>query len=142
MVGFPYDDLNAWRGPYPAEVFASQFEKVASGWQKGITELRSVTGSAATEDQRLALAAGLHFESVANQARFILARAAGRRDEMARIARSEARLARALYDLTLDDSRIGFESSNQYYYMPLDLVEKVVNCESIAAGLVERSTKP
>ncbi len=142
MVGFPYDDLNAWRGPYPAEVFASQFEKVASGWQKGITELRSVTGSAGIEDQRLALAAGLHFESVANQARFILARAASRRDEMARIARSEARLARALYDLTLDDSRIGFESSNQYYYMPLDLVEKVVNCESIAAGLVDRSTKP
>jgi hypothetical protein len=71
MVGFPYDDLNAWRGPYPAEVFASQFEKVASGWQKGITELRSVTGSAGIEDQRLALAAGLHFESVANQARFI-----------------------------------------------------------------------
>jgi len=84
----------------------------------------------------------LHFESVANQARFILARDAGRRDEIARIARSEARIARALYDLTLDDSRIGFESSNQYYYMPLDLVEKVVNCESIAAGLAGRSTKP
>ena len=61
---------------------------------------------------------------------------------MARIARSEARLARALYELALDDSRIGFESSNQYYYMPLDLVEKVVNCESIAAGLVDHSTKP
>jgi len=26
--------------------------------------------------------------------------------------------------------------------MPLDLVEKVVNCESIAAGLAGRSTKP
>ncbi len=138
MVGFPYDDLNAWRGPYPAEVFASQFEKVCNGWQRGLTELRAVTGSAATEDQRLAQAAGLHFESVANQARFILARNAGRHDEMARIAMSEARIARALYDLTLDDSRIGFESSNQYYYMPLDLVEKVVNCELIAKGFVER----
>jgi len=137
-----YDDLNAWRGPYPAEAFASQLEKVSSGWLRGVTELRGVTGSAGTEHQRLALAAGLYFESVANQARFILARDAGRRDEMARIARSEARLARALYDLALDDSRIGFESSNQYYYMPLDLVEKVVNCESIAAGLVDHSTKP
>ena len=47
-------------------------------------------------------------------------------------------IARALYDLTLDDLCIGFESSNQYYYRPLDLVEKVVNCESIAAGLVDR----
>jgi len=137
MVGFPYGDLNAWRGPYPAGVFASQFEKVSLGWQRGVAELRGVTGSAATEDQRLALAAGLHFESVANQARFILARAAGRRDQMARIARSEAGIARALYDLALDDSRLGFEPSDQYYYMPLDLVENVVNCEFIAAGLVD-----
>ncbi len=51
-------------------------------------------------------------------------------------------IARALYDLTLDDSRIGSESSNPYYYMPLDLVERVVNCEFIAAGLVDHSTRP
>ena len=35
MTGIPYDDLKAWRGPYPAEVFAAQFEKVAQGWQLG-----------------------------------------------------------------------------------------------------------
>ena len=29
------------------------------------------------------------------------------------------------------DSRIGFEASNQYYYVPLDLVEKVVNCRDL-----------
>ncbi len=141
MVGFPYDDLNAWRGPYPPEVFASQFEKVARGWQAGMGELRGVSGTAALEDQRLAQAASLHFASAANQARFVLARSAGRRDEMARIARGEAELARALYDLTLDDSRIGFEASNQYYYMPLDLVEKVINCEYIAKRADDPSTK-
>ena len=36
MTGIPYDDLTAWRGPYPAEVFAAQFEKVAAGWLSGI----------------------------------------------------------------------------------------------------------
>ncbi len=131
MVGFPYDDLNAWRGPYPAEVFASQFEKLSRGWQGGVAQLQGVPGAVAAADLKLARAAGLHFESVANQARFLMARDAGRRDEMARIARREAALARALYDLTLDDSRIGFEASNQYYYLPLDLVEKAVNCELI-----------
>ncbi len=144
MVGFPYDDLNAWRGPYPAEVFASQFEKVARGWQEGVSRLKAVSGSTAVEDLRLAQAAGLHFASVANQARFVLARTAGRRDEMASIARGEAELARSLYDLTLDDSRIGFEASNQYYYMPLDLVEKVINCEFLAkrlAGLSYPATR-
>lgn len=28
MTGIPYDDVNSWRGPYPADVFAAQFEKV------------------------------------------------------------------------------------------------------------------
>ena len=31
MWGIPYDDLNGWRGPYPPEVFAGQFEKMAQG---------------------------------------------------------------------------------------------------------------
>ena len=33
--------------------------------------------------------------------------------------------------MTKADSRIGFEASNQYYYLPLDLVEKVINCDYI-----------
>jgi hypothetical protein len=37
-------------------------------------------------------------------------------------------LARQLYALVREDSRIGFEPSCQYFYLPLDLVEKVVNC--------------
>jgi hypothetical protein len=142
MVGFPYDDLNGWRGSYPAEVFAGQFAKVAAGWLRGVSKFTEVTGSPGTEDQRLAQAAGLHFASTANQARFILARDTGRREDMARLARAEAGVARVLYDLTLQDSRIGFESSNQYYYVPLDLVEKVVNCEFIAAGLAAGSKAP
>jgi hypothetical protein len=35
------------------------------------------------------------------------------------------------FTLTCEDSRIGFEASNHYYYLPLDLVEKVVNCRHI-----------
>jgi hypothetical protein len=30
--------------------------------------------------------------------------------------------------LTQEDSRIGFEASNQYVYVPLDLAEKIINC--------------
>ena len=41
---------------------------------------------------------------------------------------SEIALARQLLTLTREDSRIGFEPSCQYFYLPLDLVEKVVNC--------------
>jgi hypothetical protein len=31
MTGIPYDDLDGWRGPYPADTLAAQFAKVAEG---------------------------------------------------------------------------------------------------------------
>jgi hypothetical protein len=46
-------------------------------------------------------------------------------------AADELQLARRLYSLSKNDSRIGFEASNQYHYLPLDLVEKVVNCQYV-----------
>lgn len=151
MVGFPFDDVKGWSAVYPPEVTAGQFEKIAGGWQGGLDALGSVmdhadtpTGKAnAEEDRRVAEAAWLHFRSVANQIRFTLARdglqssgASGggqdaHRQAIQKAAREEMKIARRLFDLTREDSRIGFEASNHYYYFPLDLVEKVVNCEHV-----------
>ena len=78
------------------------------------------------------------FRSSANQVRFILRATDSRRDEMIRLLDAEAELAAELLPLTLEDSRIGFESSNQYYYTPLDLVEKVINCEYLKSVLAGR----
>ena len=50
------------------------------------------------------------------------------RAELRRCLESELALARQLFTITREDSRIGFEPSCQYFYLPLDLVEKVVNC--------------
>ena len=149
MWGIPYDHLTGWRGPYPPEVFATQFEKVAAGWEAGIAELREAvdrTPPDRREDVRadlyFAQAAGICFQSVANQTRFVVARDTladpggtlspedrrRLRNEIRRLLESEIVLAKRLYTLTRKDSRIGFEPSCQYFYLPLDLVEKVVNC--------------
>ncbi len=149
MWGIPYDDLEGWRGPYPPEVFAAQFEKIANGWRPGIEELRKAVNKTPPEqreevqaDLRYAQAAAIHFQSMANQARYVAARdaiaegtgtlAAEERNrlltEIRQILKSEIVLAHQLFRLTLEDSRIGFEPSCQYFYLPLDLVEKVINC--------------
>ena len=154
MVGFPYDHLDGWRGGYPAEVFAGQFEKVAEGWQAGLEAMQRVVDH--TGDERRATAAGdlrvaraiqLHFASVAQQARFVMARdalaaddldddtRAGLRDELLAIAAAEIETAVALYPIAKADSRIGYEASNHYFYVPQDLVEKVVNCEYLREEL-------
>ena len=149
MVGFPYDDVAGWRGIYPVEVLAGQFETMASGWQAGLTAFAAALDKIAEPDRRalagrdlgVAQAVGLHFDSVANQIRFITARDAllsgslspaereAQRAAIRTILAREIDNAERLFALTRDDPRIGFEASNHYYYLPWDLVEKVVNCE-------------
>ncbi len=158
MWGIPYDDLDGWRGPYPPEVFAAQFEKMAAGWRSGLVELQAAVEKAppdcrkdAQADLRVARAAAIHFQSVANQARFVLARDALAKPlnalppeqrhrfqvEIKRRLKSETDLARQLFTLVREDSRIGFEPSCQYFYLPLDLVEKVVNCRWVLEHVEE-----
>lgn len=152
MTGFPYDDLDAWRSIYPPEVFAQQLEKVADGFARTLSELNAATAAAgenaATQRRefesecRVAEAAGIHFRSTANQARFVIARravlaaksageAAPHAAVLERVLKDEIGLARRLHQLQSGDSRFGFEASNQYFYVPVDLVEKVVNCRDL-----------
>ncbi len=152
MTGIPYDDLDGWRGPYPADVFARQFAKMAEGWAEGLPDLGAAAAAApavgrdaAQSELRIARAAHLHFASVANQARFTTLRnrildtkkppapeeRAGMVAEAMRIVADESRLAVELLALARTDSRIGFEAANQYFYLPIDLMEKAVSCDFI-----------
>ncbi len=152
MIGFPYDDVDRWRGPYPPDVFANQFAKLAAGWKDGLPEMRQAIRKAppdkvadARAELRFAETAQLHFRSVANQTRFTIARNAllakdkpltpdarnALIEEIRQTAQDEIFVARRLFTLAQEDSRIGFEASNQYYYLPVDLAEKVLNCRYI-----------
>ena len=52
MVGFPYDNVSSWCPPYSPEVFATQFERLAAGWQTGLDALQlAVAGTPA--DKRI-----------------------------------------------------------------------------------------
>jgi hypothetical protein len=151
MIGFPYDDLTGWRGPYPSHIFAGQFEKLSLEWKAGLRLLEQVVRRApparqsdAKADLRYAKAAYCHFQSTANQVRFVMARDALAKpdasataqkilqQQLRQVLSDEVELARDLLALTCEDSRIGFEASNDYYYLPQDLVEKMLNCRYLA----------
>ena len=154
MVGIPYDDLKGWSSLYTPEILAEQFEKVATTWEAGLGHFEKAV-DAASGDQRvtaeadlgLARAVYLHFASVGNQIRFILARDALRqpdlspndqqelREQIQRLLDHEITLARKLFTIARNDSRIGFEASNHYFYVPVDLVEKVINCDFLKRHL-------
>lgn len=150
MVGYPYDHLDGWRSVYPADVFVDQLAKAASGMAEAVAAFReAVAGIAVDAAGRRALdreidvgeAASIIYASAANQCRFIKARdaiaeaPAADRAAIASALREllvrEIDLAKRLYAIQRRDARIGFEATNHYFFVPMDLVEKTVNCEDL-----------
>lgn len=146
MILYPYDDLKKWLGPYSPEVARQQFDKLTRLWEKGLAQFRQALphvpkerAALARKDLGIAETCWLHYRSVANQIQFyrlreqLAAASPAVRSilisEMKQIARSEIDLACQLYTIARQDSTIGYEASNHYYYRPLDLAEKVLNCE-------------
>ena len=153
MVGFPYDDLKSWKAVFPEKVWADQMVKVAEGFSKGCSTLeeglKQLNGdekiSIEKELQR-AQAVQIHFASVANQARFIMARDAfySAKDssekkklvsQMRTITLDELTLVKRMIPILKKDSYIAFESSNHYYYVPQNLLEKYINLKDVLKWL-------
>lgn len=165
MTGFPYDDVKNWCGVFPPDIFAQQMEKMAKGFADSVSAARTdlerlekdisnpIFKENFMRECRVIEVCSLHFESVANQIRFILLRnelantttPVEKRQEMIenlkQMIEREKELARREYNIQLKDSRIGFEATNQYFFVPLDLVLKVLNCESLLNNWIPQLTK-
>ena len=125
MVGMPYDDLDGWRKKYPPETYVELMGKVADGFAEGC---RLMEGVAEKKELNLFRAEQMHFASCRDQALFVMAREAGDRAGMRRYAQAELERAKAYLPLVRADSRIGYESSNHYFFVPRDVVEKILTC--------------
>ena len=142
MIGFPYDDLDGWRGYYYSEdVFEEQFRKLSEGWGRGMqylreaeTEIKPVFEDNYIDLFNVAEAVYCHFRSTYLQIRFVRLRNAGKKAECLPVLDEEIELAKRLLAVVNRDSRIGFEASNHYYYTASDLKEKVLNCEYLKQG--------
>jgi len=148
MILFPYDAYQSWKGAYPPSVVQSQMAKLAKRWSEGVTVLEQLAPAPGGE-ARLELAVAQtclhHFESVANQLAFYLLRAEFSnanperqgviRTRLIAIAQREKALAQAQFAVASAESLIGYEASNHYYYTPIDLLEKVLNCDQVIAEI-------
>ncbi|UCH33883.1 MAG: hypothetical protein JSV65_15160 [Armatimonadota bacterium] len=149
----PVDDLEAWRTIYPPAAFAAQFKKVADGFDHALAALKErgaelsldpIAARALDEETGIVEACAIHLRSVYNQVRFVMARRQlddGSTPDEARaliatldeVLHSEIALATRLHALQSRDSRIGFEAACQYFYIAVDLAEKIVNCRDLLA---------
>ncbi len=139
MVGFPYDDLNSWRSIYPADIYISQNRRVADGFERGAEILKQTiareTDSSIRQmletDLRRALGFKCIFRSIVNQSTFLQCRDNGDSDGMEAAVESEIANVREFIPLCDEDPTFGFESSNHYFFVRQDLLEKLINLESL-----------
>jgi len=142
MVGYPYDDIEWWSGIYPEDVYEDEYRQLVEGWREGLSDLLVYEGLNKELDEMILMARVVlcQYESAYHHIQFV-----NRRDtmlgdaavsseekvalqgEMLRIVREEMDTVQTLIDLRLQDSRIGFESSNHYFYTLQDLKEKMIN---------------
>ena len=132
MILFPHDAMKSWCGNYPPEIVVAQLSKVAAGWKRGL-DLFERAAPRATADLDIARTCYHHFQSAANQVAFYAHR--GDAGRLRALAEAELGLARRQYDVARRTATIGYEATNHYYYRPLDLVEKVLNCRQVLARL-------
>ncbi len=151
MVGMPYDGLdygrwdNKWNGRFQVEPWLERFGEVSRGFDEGCKIFAQVVPlvddpakqSAAEKELLMFRAEAMHFRSLIDQSRFIQARSADDRPKMRSIALRELATAKEYLPLVRGDSRIGYECSNHYFYIPRDVVEKAVGCRMIIDGLSE-----
>lgn len=139
MVGFPYDDLDAWRSIYPADIYIAQIRKVADGFARGAELLKQALADESDPTVRAMLETDLRraqgfkctFRSIGNQASYILCRDSQDAEGMRKIIDSEIQNVREFIPLCDEDATFGYESSNHYFFVRQDLLEKLVNLESL-----------
>lgn len=151
MVGIPYDDVRSWVSNYPVLVFSSQLNKIVDGFNTALATLRKQTRSmklskaerkALADECNIAEAIAIHYSSIVHQIQFITLRdqllaQPGKQEALAAVSkleqvlREEITLAKRMCVLQGRDARLGFEATNHYFYVPVDLVEKVINCRDL-----------
>lgn len=136
MIGYPYDDIEWWSGIYPPDVYEDEYRQLVGGWREGLADLLAYEGQNEELDEMILMARAVlcQYESAYHHIQFVNRRdeALERGDdshcaELLRIVREEMETVQTLIDLRLQDSRIGFESSNHYFYTLQDLKEKMIN---------------
>ena len=145
MVGLPYDNLDGWRAVYPTDIWLQQMDLCAQGFQDGAQLLEKtrdgVSGhfrNALDNEIRRMKTVYIHLKSGAEQGRFIDARnrlavakseaeRQALRNIMKKALEAERSLIIQMLPLSSEDSSIAYESSNQYFYVPLDLIEALAS---------------
>ncbi len=143
MVCFAFDDYETWIKPYPIEIYLSQYEKLLKTWEQGSDELKKIKETPLIRELKIyAEAAYSHFKSDYLQTKFsyLKRNKVLYEKELISVLQEERENAENLLSLLYKDSKVGFEASNHYYYTERNLLEKIVQTNTMLRRLQNVAT--
>ncbi len=139
MCGFPYDNIDRWRGIYPESTFYGGIKDMLEGWKEGLEILNSIIKSTKKiiELKQVSQVFYLCYKSVYNQYLFTKEKIKQNPDrkKLSEIINSEFACAKELYRLQCENPAIGFEAGNHYFFNENMLLEKLVNLKALLRKL-------
>ena len=99
--------------------------------EKAKNDIEEQYSSALEDLYNVSVSCYCHYKSTLNQIDFVMKR----RENLSckEIYQDEISLAVTEWNIMRNDSRIGYEASNHYYFTFNDLMEKVINCAYLAS---------
>lgn len=132
------DDYRNWAPPYGPEKMATLLRHLCDRWDDGMKDLKEAARKTAGPRRRLAerdlgvaWMVGYTYRAYANALDFYKARDAGDAEGMKRIAAEELKVTEEAFRLVRADSRLGWELELQYFYRPLDVLERLLSLAAV-----------
>jgi len=134
MVGYPYDDIDTWRGIFDRNTLTVQLKKLSEKWKKGLMLINNGKyGNEKTQEIiNIATACYTQFYSAYLQCEFNIKKeeydgSLFMKKEICSLIDKEIENVNMLYKAISENACIGFEASNHYYYYENTLLEKIIN---------------
>ncbi|PWU17671.1 MAG: hypothetical protein C5B50_10905 [Verrucomicrobia bacterium] len=132
------DDWQNWPHPYGPEKMSRLLNHLCDRWDDGLNDLREVCRitsgprrALAEKDFGVAWMVGYTFRAYADALDFYKAREAGDTRTMQRLAKKQIALTEEALRRVRADSRIGWEAELQYFYRPMDVLERLISLDAI-----------
>jgi hypothetical protein len=132
------DDWRHWTAPYPQDVMARLLRHLCERWDDGLADLREAIAQAPSERKRIAerdygvaWMIGYYYRTYANALEFYGARDGKDVPNMKRHAERDQKETVEAFRLVRSDSRLGWEPELQYFYRPLDVLERLISQDAI-----------
>ena len=136
------DDWRAWPPPYGPDLMAKLLRHLCDRWDEGLKDLEIAIRQSPRErkkiaqmDREVAWMVAYYYRSYANALDFYKARDAGDFAAMKTLAAAEIKTTEQAFRLVRADSRIGWEPELQYFYRPLDVLEKLLSLDAVLAEI-------